>query len=336
MTLDTTLRKKIYLGNGATTVFETGFVFNTQAEVKVTHVDASGAEKVLTLGTDYSVTGGTGAEGSVTFPAQGSTYPTLPDGEKLVVYRELHLIQELDLTNFNDFDVELIEQAFDRVYMILQGHAEALTRCVQIQISSTEDPSLIVSQVYQAASGAAASAAAAATNEAEAKDARDAAFAAQQAAELAAAKVPTPNVAENSFLMASSGSNVYALKTASEILSALALSSVLKSDAPGQALSTAIAEPYASITDAETPTIDLTTRNRFKWTLGADRTFPPLNPAVEGEWHFNIYPEGKTFTLDTSWNDKTVGSIQAGAAMHRLCLINDGESLTLYIDNKGA
>lgn len=97
-----------------------------------------------------------------------------------------------------------------------------------------------------------------------------------------------------------------------------------------------VREPYAVIADADTPTIDLTARNRFVWTLGADRVFPLLAPTDQGEWHFNVYPSGHTLTLDAGWDGQVVGSPDPAASMTRLALVHDGVSVTLFVDNRRA
>lgn len=97
----------------------------------------------------------------------------------------------------------------------------------------------------------------------------------------------------------------------------------------------AVNEPYLPIVDEASPAIDPAARNRFKWSLAADRTFPAIAPLDEGEWHFNVYPSGHTLTLDAAWNGLNVGEPDPTATMIRLALVNDGVSLTLYVDNKG-
>lgn len=97
-----------------------------------------------------------------------------------------------------------------------------------------------------------------------------------------------------------------------------------------------VREPYAVIADAATPSIDLSARNRFVWTLGADRSFPLLTPTDQGEWHFNVYPSGHTLTLDAGWDGQVVGSPDPAASMTRLALVHDGVSVTLFVDNRRA
>jgi hypothetical protein len=72
--------------------------------------------------------------------------------------------------------------------------------------------------------------------------------------------------------------------------------------------------------------------------MGADRVFPILSlpSGWQGEWHFNIYPGAHALTLHPDWAGNVVGEPKAGATMHRLALIYDGTSETLYVDNKGA
>ena len=68
MTLTTTIVKKEYVGNGATRAFATDFQFWDDTEIDVIlRTIATGVEVLQTLNNQYTVSGGAGATGTVTF-----------------------------------------------------------------------------------------------------------------------------------------------------------------------------------------------------------------------------------------------------------------------------
>ena len=73
MTVSAAYTPDQYTGTGANTALATTFEFNDSSEIVVTsRVTATGVETVLVLTTHYTVTGGSGATGTVT-PADGAT-----------------------------------------------------------------------------------------------------------------------------------------------------------------------------------------------------------------------------------------------------------------------
>lgn len=66
MTIASTTSKLLYNGDGATTVFAISFVFWQNSDIRVIHRDASGAEAAWVEGTQYTITGGAGATGTLT------------------------------------------------------------------------------------------------------------------------------------------------------------------------------------------------------------------------------------------------------------------------------
>jgi hypothetical protein len=124
MTVSTTTNKDRYSGNGTTTSFDTTFKFFNNSEVSVIYTDASGVDTTWVEDTDYTLTGGSGATGTVTpttIPASGTT---------LTILRTLTLTQTLDLVRQGAFDPEAIEAALDKLVMMAQQTSELNDRAL--------------------------------------------------------------------------------------------------------------------------------------------------------------------------------------------------------------
>ena len=66
MTVSTTIATKTYDGDGSTVTFPTVFAFFAETDIEVIErIASTGIETLKTLSTDYTVTGGSGAPGSV-------------------------------------------------------------------------------------------------------------------------------------------------------------------------------------------------------------------------------------------------------------------------------
>lgn len=115
MTVSTEVNQAAYTGNGVTTVFPYTFRILKSSNLTVTRIDLLEVETVLTLGTDYTVSGaGTYNGGAVTLPQ------ALPSGYSLVIVRDMDIVQETDLRNQGTFFAEVHEDAFDYLTMIIQ------------------------------------------------------------------------------------------------------------------------------------------------------------------------------------------------------------------------
>ena len=155
MTLDVLNLKKIYPGNGVNEEWTIDFPFFKAEHVRALHVSEVGIETELVQGTDFTVTGGDGGTGSLTFPIAGSAYPTLPATEKIAIFRDTPLLQELALRNFDEFNVRLIMRAMDLLTMQNQEQADALDRAVKVAISDDTDPDELIATLLQGVQDAA-------------------------------------------------------------------------------------------------------------------------------------------------------------------------------------
>ena len=130
MTVSTTTTKAIYNGDGSTTGFPTTFEFFDAADIEVIErVIATGGETVKTLSTDYTVSGGNGATGTVTaVTAPASTV-------QWAIRRKTPLTQQIDYVENDDFPAETHEQGLDRGVMIAQERQEELDRALKFPVS---------------------------------------------------------------------------------------------------------------------------------------------------------------------------------------------------------
>lgn len=114
MTVSTTTNSIQYTGNGVTTVFPIPYVFYDDSDLVVTTtVVATGVSTVLTL-SDYTVTGGEGATGSIT------TNTAVAVGTRITIERNLPYTQGDDFLEGNVVQAEVIEEAFDRNVILAQ------------------------------------------------------------------------------------------------------------------------------------------------------------------------------------------------------------------------
>lgn len=118
MTVSTTTTEVSYTGDGSTTAFPVTFQFfgtTTTAELEVIErTIATGAEATKVNGTDYTVSGGNNATGTVT----ATTAPA--STVQWVIRRNTTQTQETDYVENDAFPAETHEDALDRVTMISQ------------------------------------------------------------------------------------------------------------------------------------------------------------------------------------------------------------------------
>ncbi len=139
MTVSTTTTKVIYNGDGATTAFPTTFEFFDAADIEVIErVITTGAETVKTLTTDYTVSGGAGATGTVA----AVTAP--PATVQWVIRRVTPLTQLIDYVENDDFPAETHEKGLDLAVMRAQERKEELDRTAKFPVS---DPASSIGEI---------------------------------------------------------------------------------------------------------------------------------------------------------------------------------------------
>lgn len=170
MTVPSELNKHIYQGNGVTTRWPYTFTLLDAADLKVYLVDAAGTETLLTQ--NYRVLT---ASNEVEYPGwEPGTEPpleqrppTLPSTHKIVLLRDLEILQETDLVNNTTFYAQVHETAFDRLTMYCQQLKELIGRSLRVGIAdaTSTDVGAFLAAIISNASAAQQAASNAATSE---------------------------------------------------------------------------------------------------------------------------------------------------------------------------
>lgn len=117
MTISTTTNSVQYNGNGVTTVFPVPFIFYDDTDlIATTTIVATGVSTVLTA-SDYSISGGEGATGSLTVNTPVAV------GTRITIERDLPYTQGDDFLEGNTVQAETVEEAFDRNVIFAQQNA---------------------------------------------------------------------------------------------------------------------------------------------------------------------------------------------------------------------
>lgn len=143
MTVSTSSNRADHTGNGSASTFSFTFRIFANTDLLVTKADADGVETVLTLTTDYTVSGaGSYNGGSITLVAGA-----LPNGHTLTILRELDITQETDLRNQGSFFAETHEDVFDRHTMVMQQLQEQIDRSAKLPVTSSEDTEALIADI---------------------------------------------------------------------------------------------------------------------------------------------------------------------------------------------
>ena len=175
MTLETTVSKAVYTGNGATTEFPFSFKVWDEDQILVSVTDTQGY--VQETG-EYSVTLSAGG-GTVFYLHDGAP---LPSGWKLALTRDMPFTQEDDYITGTRFDPEVIETALDKATAERQQLLEQLQRAVILPPTSDETPEGMAQELLRARDEAVKSAGTAKNSEQAAADSASNAAASEQAA----------------------------------------------------------------------------------------------------------------------------------------------------------
>jgi hypothetical protein len=160
MTVESTITKEIYQGNGAATSFPVPFQYAQQADLFLLRVAPDGTETPIT--DNYQVVANESGDTSITYPVAGNP---LALGYKLVIYRSTPNTQIVDLVYGGAFNPDVLEHdALDRLEMQIQEKQELLDRAIKVPIASDETPEDFLDSLYTARDDAASSAAASETS----------------------------------------------------------------------------------------------------------------------------------------------------------------------------
>ncbi|WP_311749909.1 hypothetical protein [Proteus penneri] len=115
MTVSTELSHEEYVGNGVTTDFDFRFRIFESRHLIVVVADNEGNETTLKNGTDYTIVGAGSYHGGKVVLNK-----PLARGWKILLERDLPVVQETDLRNQGKFFAEVHEDAFDYLTMLIQ------------------------------------------------------------------------------------------------------------------------------------------------------------------------------------------------------------------------
>lgn len=145
MTVQTSTNVASFNGDGANKVFPIGYKFNSAADLVVTLIDDEAkTTQILTLNSDFTVTGAGDEEGGVV------TLTVAPTAvQRLSIIRIVDILQLTDLRNQGKFYAEIHEDALDRLTMIAQQHKSDID--LSLRVAETDPkPSRIPSAAQRA------------------------------------------------------------------------------------------------------------------------------------------------------------------------------------------
>ena len=126
MTVSSTTTKAQYSGNGTTTVFAVPFYFLLNSDLLVILRSSAGVETTQVLTTNYTVTGaGNESGGSITMLVAP------PTGTTLTILRNAPATQETDLIPNDRLPAESLEDALDKLTMLVQQLDEENNRALK-------------------------------------------------------------------------------------------------------------------------------------------------------------------------------------------------------------
>ncbi len=142
MTLESTLSKKTYYGNGLTRFFP--IPFSVVEKDHIFLIKKTNTENIM-INDNYDVD----LENmQVEYPLGGTN---LASGEQLIIYRKLPLNQIVDLENSGAFHPKVLEKdGFDRLVMQIQQVAEEVDRSFKVEITDDRNPAELVTDLFNA------------------------------------------------------------------------------------------------------------------------------------------------------------------------------------------
>ncbi len=173
MTIETTITKAKFIGNGAATTFPLPFpvlrpehVYLVTSTADASMTGTAGLQETAVPPNQYTVSGCGTDDVAVTYKPGGKP---LAAGVRLTIYRLVPHVQQTDLENGGDFDAEVIESEFDDLVMQIQQLREMLSRAILVPIGSDKTPEQLLAELLAAADAAARAEAAADRAEAAAR-----------------------------------------------------------------------------------------------------------------------------------------------------------------------
>lgn len=131
MTISTTASRISYSGNGVTTAFSFPYFFKNQADLKVVLVAADGTETLQVLSSNYTIAG-TVFNGAYNSGGTINMSVAPSNTQKLVIYRDPTITQELDLVENDSLPAESLEKALDQGIAISQRLGDRINRSARL------------------------------------------------------------------------------------------------------------------------------------------------------------------------------------------------------------
>lgn len=127
MTISSETNRVSYVGAGTTGPFAIPYYFLENDDLRVVvQITATGAETVLVLTTDYTLTGaGVPAGGSLTLTG---AYGALPASKTISIIRDPDKLQGIDYAPNDAFPADTTERGFDKLTMLIQRVYDIVTR----------------------------------------------------------------------------------------------------------------------------------------------------------------------------------------------------------------
>ena len=141
MTVKSSERKIVYIGNGTTSEFNVPFVFFKNTDIQVSIFDGS-LSRPLEQDVDYTIEGaGDEAGGTVT------TKTPVPNGYEIAIVREVPYTQEMEIPENDIFSSKNFERALDRLTQQTIQLKELADRAVTVGVFSDSNPSEVVGEI---------------------------------------------------------------------------------------------------------------------------------------------------------------------------------------------
>ena len=142
---DSTRKAGPFTGTGAIVPLPFSFKVFTAADVLVIRTDLSGIESTLALGTDYSVSLNTNQDSN----PGGTVTPLIAPGVGYLttLSSQVAAIQSVILTNTGGFFPTVLNDAMDRLTILVQQLKEQMSRAVTTSISSGISPTVMAGYI---------------------------------------------------------------------------------------------------------------------------------------------------------------------------------------------
>lgn len=130
MTISTQVTKRIYAGNGENTQWDVDFPLLSADHLQVFLTSPQGVETRLTE--HYRLDESTH---TLIYPIEASGLAPLPENWTITLLRHTPPTQEVDLLRQGELDAEVLEQAYDKLTLLVQELGEETARCIKYPAS---------------------------------------------------------------------------------------------------------------------------------------------------------------------------------------------------------